>query len=202
MLSDPIDLGARGIRPPRCDFDLAIDGELWPWVRNFGAADQPYEALASGDGVSLRVVEDVTLGLDHRVQVHVKMSDPDQARWSCSCTVSSRGAMTENQARESAEVHAAAGAAANLGRRPVDTAVAQGADGRWSQRQIRVARRIRVSVCSDLSRVRVHQRGLGEDFELIVDGTLDLWVRRLGVDDALRRDESGRGVSLMVLDSL
>ena len=42
--------------------------------------------------------------------------------------------------------------------------------------------------------------GYGEEFELVIDGQLGLWTRRLGAEAALRRDEDARGVSLLVLD--
>ena len=79
-----------------------------------------------------------------------------------------------------------------------DDAVSPVDGGRWARRPIAVARRCRVTIHAP-SVARVHQRGIGEDFELVVDAQLGLWVRRWGKHTALRRDEDGIGVSLLVL---
>ncbi len=62
--------------------------------------------------------------------------------------------------------------------------------------------RFRVRVVSDRSRVRSHQFGVGEEFEVVVDTKLDLWVRKFGTDGALRKDEDVAGVSLIITDNV
>jgi len=87
-------------------------------------------------------------------------------------------------------------------RRTLETAVAQDADGVWRQREIMTVARYRMRVVSDRSRARSHQHGTGEDFELVVDSQLEIWVRRFGADSAFRRDEDVAGVSLIVADNV
>lgn len=87
-------------------------------------------------------------------------------------------------------------------RRTLETAVAPDADGVWRQREITSVARFRVRVVSDRSRARTHQHGNGEEFEVVVDTNLDLWVRKFGTDAALRKDEDAAGVSLMVVDNV
>lgn len=183
---------------PRAEFDVALDADLELWLRSPG--DDHYERRASGGGADLEVVGDVTAGTPHEVAVVVRPSDPTQARWHCTCGVGSRGTADPEDARGAADAHALG--APDAGRRPSDHAVVQGADGSWAQRRISVARRFRVCVRSDYSVIRVHRTGHGEDFEVVVDGQLRLWVRRFGSDAALRTDEGARGVSLIVLDAI
>lgn len=87
-------------------------------------------------------------------------------------------------------------------RRTLETAVAQDADGIWRQREITTVARFRVRVLSDRSRGRSHQLGQGEDFEVLLDRDLELWVRKFGTDQVLRKDEDLNGVSLLVLDNV
>ncbi len=87
-------------------------------------------------------------------------------------------------------------------RRMVETAVAQDPDGVWRQREILSVARFRLRVVSDRSRARPHQHGSGEDFELVVDTSLEVWVRKFGADTALRRDEDVAGVSLVVVENV
>lgn len=87
-------------------------------------------------------------------------------------------------------------------RRVVETAVAQDDDGVWRQREIFSVARFRVRVVSDRSRSRLHQQGVGEDFEIVVDKDLELWVRKFGTDTALRKDEDLLGVSLVVVENV
>lgn len=184
---------------PVVDFSAVLDGDLELWVRSWSTPGEPYERSTSGDGADLEVVGDVTRGMVHDTTVRAKPSDETVARWYCSCGVGSRGGSSPERAEEAAELHRTTALDRVPG--PTDVAVAQGPDGRWGQREIRVARRFRVCARSDFSVVKVHRTGHGEEFELVVDGQLGLWVRRLGVDTALRKDESARGVSLLVLES-
>jgi hypothetical protein len=87
-------------------------------------------------------------------------------------------------------------------RRTLETAVAPDADGVWRQREITSVARFRVRVVSDRSRTRPHQHGSGEEFEVVVDTNLDLWVRKFGTDAALRKDEDVAGVSFVVVDNV
>lgn len=87
-------------------------------------------------------------------------------------------------------------------RRTLETAVAPDADGIWRQREIISVARFRVRVVSDRSRTRSHQHGNGEEFEVVIDTNLDLWVRKFGTDAALRKDEDVSGVSLIVVDNV
>ena len=87
-------------------------------------------------------------------------------------------------------------------RRKIEMAVAQDADGVWRQREISSVARFRVRVVSDRSRAKPHQLGGGEDFELVVDSNLEIWVRKFGTDQALRRDEDVAGVSLVVVENV
>lgn len=183
---------------PCADFDAALDADLGIWLRAPG--DDCYEQRASVGSADLQVVGDVTLGVEHQVQVVVRPSDPDQARWHCSCGVGARAPAPTDLAHAAADAHAAG--ALDTCRRPTDVAVTQGADGSWAQRQVLVARRHRVCARSDFSVVRSHWTGHGEDFEVVVDAQLRLWVRRFGIEAALRQDECARGVSLIVLDAI
>ncbi len=183
-------------RPSAVDFDAIILDDLDLMVRAFGFAG-PYEIGASGAGMSLDIVADVTLGLVHEVQVTIRPADETRARWSCLCGAGSRGDYPTERAQESADDHVAS--SHDRGRRPRDIVVDQSAAG-WAQREIAVARRFRVCVRSDSSIVKVHRMGYGEEFELVIDGQLGLWARKLGAEAALRRDEDARGVSLLVLD--
>jgi len=185
-------------KPPAVDFDAVILGDLELLVRAFGSGE-PYEAGAAGAGTSLDVVEDVTLGIAHAAQVTIRPSDETRARWSCACGAGSRGDYPAERAQEAADDHVAS--SHDSGRRPRDVVVDQGGINGWAQRGIAVARRFRVCARSDLSIVKVHRTGYGEEFELVIDGELGLWTRRLGSESALRRDEDARGVSLLVLDA-
>lgn len=198
VLSDPHERRL-GDRIPQADFDVAIDAEVVPWLRPAGDA-APYEHRASGQGVDLEIMEDVTLGVRHETRVHVKPSDPTSARWTCSCRAGSRGVLSPEFAAEAAEAHRLM--AVDGRRRPTDVAVVQDRDGVWGQHSVRVVRRFRACARSDFSTVRAHRLGHGEDFELVVDAGLGLWLRCLGSDGLLRRDETARGVSMLVLDTL
>lgn len=184
---------------PTSDFVAAIDRDTELWVRPFSDGG-PLARCAGGLGMDLEIVGDITLGLPHRTSVRTRPGDDAIARWSCSCGAGSRGDLPPDLAGEAADLHA--GSAPASGARRTDRAVTQGEDGAWSQREIPVSRRFRACARSDFSRVPIHRTGYGEEFELAVDGTLGLWVRRLGADAALRRDESARGISLLVLGLL
>jgi len=198
VLSDP-QRGKLGDQIPRADFEVAIDAELTPWLRALGTRE-PYEHQASGQGVDLEIREDITLGVQHETKVHIKPSDPTIARWTCTCGTSSRGILSPDFAAEGAEAHRTF--ATDAVRLPIDLAVAQDEAGQWAQRQIRVARRLRLCARSDFSTIVAHRKGSGEDFELVVDAGLELWLRRLSTDNLLRRDESASGVSVMVFNQL
>lgn len=174
-------------------FAVANDG-FGLWVRTFGSGE-PFAPEVEADGVSLQIVGNITGGLQHEVTVRRKPGDDTVARWSCSCGTTSRGDASPEIAREAADAHAQL--ATDDRPRPRDRAVAQGPDGRWSQAEVAVAQRFRVCVRSELSVARMHQKGIGEEFELAVDGRLELWTRRLGSESALRKDEDGKGVSLL-----
>lgn len=167
------------------------------WVRPAGS-DRPYGAVADEGGASIQIVENVTLGLRHDVSVRVKPGDELTARWSCSCGTTSRRSASRELAREEADAHAAF--ATDAGPRPRDRAVAPGAGGTWSDLEVAVAQRYRVCVRSERSTVAAHTKGIGEEFEVVVDGRLGLWIRQLCNDAALRRDVDGRGVSLLAFD--
>jgi hypothetical protein len=189
-----------GVGVPRSEDFLAIlDEEFRLWVRCPAVGD-PYAARAGGGGVSLEVVADVTAGVEHRVSVRRRPSDDLQARWSCTCGAGSRGTGTPELVAMAADEHASAARARDGARRPTDDVVAQGTDGQWSKRSIAVVRRYRACVRSDRSAVKAHQRGRGEEFELVVDGRLGLWVRLFGSEAALRADQDARGVSLILLE--
>jgi hypothetical protein len=195
LISDQLSYGVG--RAPVADFHAVIDSDLEIWLRPFGSG-QRLERSASGPGIDAEIVEDVTLGTTHEVTIRVRPSDDEVARWSCSCSVQSRGRAPLDRAREAAEEHQRAGRAHRPSRS--EAAVAQGADGRWAQVQIPIARRFRLRSRSDFSPVKVHKLGLGEEFELAIDGRLGLWGRLMGSEGALRRDESGRGLTLLVLE--
>jgi hypothetical protein len=167
------------------------------WVRPFGST-RPYGQTADGGGMSIQIVEDITSGLRHEVSVRVKPGDEATARWSCSCGTTSRHAASPELMREEAEAHAAF--ATDTGRRLRDRAVAQREDGVWSDVDVAVIQRHRACIRSEISPVAVHRKGIGEEFELVVDGRLGLWTRLLCSEAALRRDVDGRGVSLLTLD--
>ncbi len=188
--------------PAMADFD-AIMAWLGDVVliraRPFGTGES-FAAQARSAGMSIQVLEDITNGLKHEVTVRVKPGDASTARWSCrGCGTTSRGALTPEIAQEASSAHVLF--APDSARRLRDRAVAQGADGRWTSAEISIAWRFRACVRSDVSAVRSHMGGVGEDFELAIDGRFGLWVRRLSSDAALRKDEDGRGVSLLSLES-
>jgi len=82
-----------------------------------------------------------------------------------------------------------------------EIAVAQDDRGVWGPRSVTVATRRELRVVSDRSTQVVHRRGRGENFELVIDARdLGAWVRRSGSEAQLRRDEDGRGVSVIVLE--
>lgn len=198
LISDQLD--HRVGSAPMADFVLVLDRELELWVASWEDAERRYGRQASGPGLDLEVSGDLTLGQAHDVSVVVKPSDDTVARWQCTCGVSSRGTSTPERARIDGDEHAARKRRLAASRpRWTDVAVAQGTDGAWRQVTLKVVRRFRVTARSDFSRVKVHRSGVGEDFELAVDAGLGLWARRVGADAALRRDESGRGVTLVVL---
>lgn len=183
------------------DFYAALDGDLELWVRTFTGASS-FSRSAHGGGVSVDLGADITLGLRHEVGVRLKPSDESRARWSCSCGVASRGESSPEQAHEAARAHEAEARGRGASGRMAleDSAVVQETDGSWSRRGISIIRRVRTCVRSDLSAVRAHKTGHGEEFELAVDGNLRLWTRVLGSEAALRRDDDARGVSLMIFD--
>lgn len=186
---------------PLRDFDAVIDAELRLWFRPFGV-DSPYQGEVDHGGVSIQLVANITGGVRHEVSVRARPSvgDDQGVRWSCSCGASSRGDLSAEIAREGAEAHAIL---ATDGRRRLhDQAVAQQADGTWARRDVAIIHRYHARVRSDLSSHAAHRKGNGEDLELAVDGMLGLWVRRLGRDAPLRRDEDTRGLSVIAFDGV
>lgn len=179
------------------DFGLMLDDQFRVWVRPFGQPSA-YARVAHAGGVALEIVQDITRGIVHQVAVRTKPSDETRARWQCTCGVGSRGEASPEAAQIAAEAHVEAAVARGVA--PRDRAVCQDAAGAWAQRDVAVVRRIRACVRSDLSVVRSHRTGYGEEFELVIDGRLGLWVRGLGAETALRKDEDGRGVALLVLE--
>ncbi len=186
------------------DFLAILDQEFRLWLRHPG--EDSYRAHARGGGVAVQIVADVTRGVEHRTSVRRKPSDELRARWSCACGVSGRGDAAPDVATAAAEAHVLAArareeaAASMSGGRSRDAAVAQDDRGQWSRRDVVAVRRFRTCVRSDRSGVRAHQRGHGEEFELVVDGRLGLWTRVLGSEAALRTDQDARGVSLILLE--
>ena len=186
------------------DFLAILDDEFHLWLRH--PEEDAYRAHARGGGVAIEVVADVTAGVEHRTSVRRKPSDDLRARWSCTCGASGRGDAAPDVVTAAAEAHVEAarardGATTNeRGGRSRDAAVAQDDRGQWSKRDVAAVRRFRTCVRSDRSVVRAHQRGHGEEFELVVDGRLGLWARGLGSDAALRTDCDARGVSLILLE--
>lgn len=87
-------------------------------------------------------------------------------------------------------------------RRTIERAVAQDDDGIWREREISTVARFRCRVLSDRSRARLHQLGIGEDFEVAIDKDLELWVRKFGTDQSFRKDSDVVGVSLQILDNV
>lgn len=188
-------------RPLQTDFDAILarsDQDLILRIRSFGTGSGPYATEARAGGTSLAVLANITLGVKHEAKVRIKPSDDSIARWSCTCGTSSRGPASPEAAREAAEAHVLFAPDAQA--RPRDRAVAQGPDGRWAQADVAVAQRFRTCVRSEVSASRSHLAGVGEDFEIAVDGRLGLWVRKLGSEAALRKDDDGRGVSLLAFD--
>ena len=199
LISDQ--LSHRAGTAPMADFVAAMDRELELWVAAQQDPDRRFARQASGPGLDLEVSGDLTLGLQHVVTVVIKPSDDSIARWHCTCGVSSRGSLNPERARMDADEHAVRESSLPSARpRWMDIAVAQdAADGSWAQAPIKVARRLRITARSDFSLVHVHRMGTGEDFELVIDGRLGLWVRVVGEEGALRKDRDGRGVTLVVL---
>jgi hypothetical protein len=195
ILSDQMDHGVG--RAPVAQFYAVIDSSIEVWLRPFGS-DVPLEKSASGPGIDAEIVEDITLGVTHDVTTRARPADDGAVRWSCSCGTRSRGPAPPDEAAQAADDHRRDGMARRPGR--FDLVVRQRADGQWEQARVPIARRFRLRVRSDFSPVRVHRLGLGEEFEIAVDGELGLWGRLLGMDTALRRDESGRGVTLMIFE--
>lgn len=190
----------RTTRPVMVDFDAImawLDDVVLIRLRPFGSGEA-FAAQARSTGMSLQVLEDITNGLRHETTLRIKPGDASIARWSCRCGTTSRGTATPEVAREAADAHVLF--APDGARRLRDRVVAQGADGRWASSETSIAWRFRACARSDVSAVRSHMGGIGEDFELAIDGRFGLWVRRLSSDAALRKDEDGRGVSLLSLE--
>jgi hypothetical protein len=195
LISDQMNYGA-GMAPV-AEFCAVIDSSLEIWLRPRGS-DAPLEKSASGPGIDVEIVEDITTGLVHDVTTRARPADDGAVRWSCSCGTRSRGSAPPDEATAAADEHRRDAMSRRPGR--FDLAVTQRADGTWEQSRLPIARRFRLRARSDFSEVRVHRLGLGEEFELSIDGQLGLWTRTLGTEAALRRDESGRGVTLMILE--
>jgi len=182
------------------DFRAILDDEFKLWVRPWmgPASDAPHAASASTDHVELTVVRDVTRGMPHDVAMRPRPRDASRARWTCSCGVSSRGDYPAERARSSADDHVSS--ALDAAPRPRDVAIIHSWSG-LAPGEIAVVRRFWVRAITRWSTVAVHQRGVGEDFELVVDGSLRLWVRRIGQDGFLSTDNDGRGVSILTIES-
>ncbi len=179
------------------DFDAVLAGDdLWILLRRFGSSD-PYARRVDSGHAEICVEEDVTAGIAHRAVARPRPSDPATARWVCSCGVRSKGAAPTEDAVTQAAQHAAE---ASNGPRLRDVVVDKAPGGSWAQREASVYRRFRAVVRARRSDARVHRSGVGEDFELAIDSSLHLWVRRLGNEGALRRDQDGRGVSIVVFE--
>jgi hypothetical protein len=82
--------------------------------------------------------------------------------------------------------------------------VAQTPDGTWARREVKVAQRFRIRVISDRAGVKSnsHQFGHGEEFELLVDTHLDVWVRPFGSAAPFAKDFDAHGVSMLVVDNI
>lgn len=181
------------------DFSLVLDRDFQVWTRRFPSVDD-FGKSVDGNGISVQLAGDITRGIRHEARVRVKPGDDTLGRWSCTCGVSSRGDLSPDSAREEADAHVA-DASTEIGRGPVgDFAISSTQDGSWQRGSIFVIHKERVCIRSDLSIVRSHQAGYGEEFEFVVDTTLRLWFRPFGAGSALRRDEDGRGVSVFLLE--
>lgn len=179
------------VRPRMTDFDAVLDCDLRLWVSPRGTP--AFGRSARGVGADLDVLADVTRGVVHAVSVRVKPGDSESARWSCSCGAAQRGSAVLSPERAGSDGEAHASGARDSVPRPVDQAVDQEGTSSWSLREIRAVRRFHAALCND--------SGTSSDYELVVDGRLGLWVRQLGAQAALRKDQDARGVSLLVLDS-
>jgi hypothetical protein len=87
------------------DFELVVDGNLGVWLRSFGH-EGSLRRDVDHDGVSLVVVEDVTLGIQHELSYSSRPSD-DLVRWMCTCNAGSRGWVERPTAEQQAEGHRA-----------------------------------------------------------------------------------------------
>jgi len=181
------------------DFDAVLAGDdLWILLRRFGSMD-PYARRVDSGHAEICVEEDVTAGIVHRAVARSRPSDPASARWVCSCGVKSKGTVPTEDAVAQAAQHERESPDARS--RPRDVVVDKGRDGSWAQREALIYRRFRAVVRARRSDARIHRSGVGEDFELAVDSSLHLWVRRLGNESALRRDQDGRGASIVVFEA-
>lgn len=180
------------------DFSIVLDRDFQIWTRRFLSVDD-FGKAAEGNGVSVQLAGDITRGIHHEVRVRVKPGEETVARWSCTCGLSSRGDLSPDSAREEADAHVADTSVKPAPGPVSDFAIVSALDGSWQRGSIFVLHKERVCIRSDLSIVRSHQAGYGEEFEFVVDTTLRLWFRQFGVGSALRRDEDGRGVSVFLL---
>ncbi len=82
--------------------------------------------------------------------------------------------------------------------------IAQTVDGTWARREVKVAQRFRIRVISDRAGVKSnsHQFGHGEEFDLLVDTHLDVWVRPFGSAAPFSKDQDAHGVSMLVVDNI
>lgn len=84
----------------------------------------------------------------------------------------------------------------------IERARAQDSAGEWIERDIKIAQRFRVRIVSDRTLARSHQFGHGEEFEIVVDTDLDIWVRRLGSREPFRKEDHAFGVALYIGDNI
>lgn len=87
-------------------FELLVDTQLDVWVRPFGSSG-PFRKDEDAYGVSVVIVDNVTLGVVHDARVRVKPSDPQSSTWSCSCGAGARRPTDADAAKAELEAHLA-----------------------------------------------------------------------------------------------
>lgn len=185
--------------PVVSDFRVVLDRELGLWIAARGARE--LATFASVEGVAVDLSGDLTFPSAHDVVIRERPGDEAKVRWACSCGAGSRRDTARDAAEEAAGTHVVA-AAARSARRSHDDGVDQDGSGAWSRRRLAVVRRVTARVHSDRSIDPVHQRGHGEEVELVVDVGLSLWGRLAGSEAFLRRDLDGSGISYSIREYL
>lgn len=87
-------------------FELMVDTHLDVWVRQFGS-EAPFRKDEDAHGVSLVVVDNVTLGVEHEARVRVRPGDPETSTWSCTCGAGPRRPLGPAAAQAEMDAHLA-----------------------------------------------------------------------------------------------